>query len=162
VVLLSSYKGVSHNTFHNMNAGHIILLTRIIVFSMHAHEWIRYLLCEWVCVFKLPWHILKPALITWRTFYPTNFLLHVNACTKDMVTFTALAKIYSTKRFCNTKGSWAEWNFYPMKIFHVYSTHKVYSTQIERISIGLKTYLPRSSTNTCLVLLQLQTNAMSA
>ena len=32
-----------------------------------------------------------------------NFLPYVNDYKEDMVTFTALAKIYSTEYFCNTK-----------------------------------------------------------
>ena len=39
----------------------------------------------------------------WRNFYRTNFLSCVNDYIEDMATFTALAKIYSTEYFCNTK-----------------------------------------------------------
>ena len=39
----------------------------------------------------------------WRYFLSANFLSRVNDCIEDMVTYTALAKIYSTKYFCNTK-----------------------------------------------------------
>ena len=39
----------------------------------------------------------------WRNFYRMNFLSCVNDYIEDMVTFTALAKIYSTEYFCNTK-----------------------------------------------------------
>ena len=41
----------------------------------------------------------------WRNFYHANFLSYVNDYIEDMATFTALAKIYSTKYFCNTKIS---------------------------------------------------------
>ena len=34
-----------------------------------------------------------------------EFLSRVNICIEDMATFTALAKIYSTEYFCNTKVS---------------------------------------------------------
>ena len=37
----------------------------------------------------------------WGKFY-TNFS-HVSDCIEDMVTFTALVKIFSTEYFCNTK-----------------------------------------------------------
>jgi hypothetical protein len=36
-------------------------------------------------------------------FYHANFLSHVKDYIEDMVTFSALAKIFSTKFFCNTK-----------------------------------------------------------
>ena len=61
----------------------------------------------------------------WRKFYHANFLSCVNDYIEDMVTFTALAKIYFTEYFCNTKrlakflssenfvvyGTWSD-NFY--------------------------------------------------
>ena len=39
----------------------------------------------------------------WRNFYREFFLSSVNDCIEDMATFTAWAKIYSTKYFCNTE-----------------------------------------------------------
>ena len=56
----------------------------------------------------------------WRNFYHTNFLSRVNDYIEDMVTFTALAKIYSTNYFCNTKDSGIGKIF--VKSFHVYDT----------------------------------------
>ena len=39
----------------------------------------------------------------WLNLYHTNILSCVNDCTKDMVTLIALAKIYSTNSYFNTK-----------------------------------------------------------
>ena len=38
-----------------------------------------------------------------QNFYPVNSLSHIDDYTEDMTTFTALAKIYSGKYFCNTR-----------------------------------------------------------
>ena len=38
----------------------------------------------------------------WQNIYPANFLSCVNDYIEDMVTFTALVKIYFTEYFCNT------------------------------------------------------------
>ena len=38
-----------------------------------------------------------------RNFYPVNFLSHIDDYTEDMVTFTALVKIYSSENFCNAR-----------------------------------------------------------
>ena len=49
-------------------------------------------------------------------FYPVNFLSCVNDYIEDMVTFTALVKIYSIEYFCNTKVAgvgeiFVQWKF---------------------------------------------------
>ena len=41
----------------------------------------------------------------WQNLYHANFLSCVNDYIEDLATFTALAKIYSIKYFCNTKVS---------------------------------------------------------
>ena len=41
----------------------------------------------------------------WQNFLSANFLFRVNYCIEDMVTITALVKIYSTEYFCNTRVS---------------------------------------------------------
>jgi hypothetical protein len=57
--------------------------------------------------------ILPPG--AWRNSYQAIFLSYVKNCVEDMATFTALAKISSTKFSCNNEGSWAWQNFYPVK-----------------------------------------------
>ena len=39
----------------------------------------------------------------WQNIYHSNLLSCVNDYIEDIATFTALAKIYSTEYFCNTK-----------------------------------------------------------
>ena len=52
-------------------------------------------------------------------FLSCEFLSRVNDYIEDMVTFTALAKIYSTKYFCNTKVSGVG-KILSSENFHVY------------------------------------------
>ena len=61
----------------------------------------------------------------WRNFYHANFMSRVNDYIEDMATFTALAKIYSTKYFCNTKvygvgEIFVKWKFSRIWYIHTY------------------------------------------
>ena len=60
----------------------------------------------------------------WRNFYHAIFLSCVHDNTEDMATFTALAKIYSTKYFCSTKVSGVGVLFVKQKFSRIrYNTH---------------------------------------
>ena len=63
--------------------------------------------------------ILPPAIIG-EIFIFANFLSCVNDYIEDMATFTVLAKIYSTKYFCNTKVSGLG-KILSSENFHLYS-----------------------------------------
>ena len=52
-------------------------------------------------------------------FLSWNFLSRVNDCINNMATFTTLAKIYSTKYFCNTKVSELGEIFIKRKLSHI-------------------------------------------
>ena len=55
----------------------------------------------------------------WRSFLSTKFFSCVNDYIEDMVTFTALAKIYSIEYFCNTKVTGLG-EIFVQRIFHLY------------------------------------------
>ena len=46
---------------------------------------------------------ISPPVLAGKIFFFVKFLFRVNDCIEDMVTFTALEKIYSTEYFCDTK-----------------------------------------------------------
>ena len=55
----------------------------------------------------------------WQNFYHVNFLSCVNDYVEDMATFTAFAKIYSTKYFCNARVSGVGKIFVKRKFSHI-------------------------------------------
>ena len=65
---------------------------------------------------------ISPSALYWRNFYCVNFLscVYVNDYIEDMATFTALAKIYSTEYFCNTKVAGLGEIFVQRKFCHIW------------------------------------------
>ena len=78
-------------------------------------------ICQYVSPPEKVLHISYVLTLTGKIFITQICLSRVNDCIEDMVTFTALAKIYSTKYFCNVARLSEIFNF------HVY-THTMYSS----------------------------------
>ena len=86
-----------HSNHHSVNLQHLIYM-----YTVYAEIFANFAICS-----------------HWRNFYCANFLSCVNDYIEDIVTFTALAKNYSTKYFCNTKVAGLG-EIFVKRNFHVY------------------------------------------